>query len=202
MEVITIPFNYSELNDPSVVPICIADTDERGNPVHREWIDHGVVPVAGELLRIAYRVLEDKFRASEITEYAVHSLSRKYGSEIGAKPAIKVLNRARYHAVDLRVGGRRSRRKLDVELFDETLNALEERYSYVSELEAKDTLDRIMAEVDRLGLERVKEIVPYMVRNADGEELSNIFGQKRNTITKRVYRALRKAAESAGIKRY
>jgi DNA-directed RNA polymerase specialized sigma24 family protein len=202
MDVITIPFNYAEMNDPTVVPICISDTDALGNPVHREWIDHGVVPVTGHLLRIAERLLGDKFRASEITEYAVHSLSRTHGSEIGDRPTVKVLNRARYHAVDLRSGGRRYRRKLDVELFSETLDSLEDQYDFAAALEARDTLDRIMAEVDRLGLERVKEILPYMLRNAEGGELLNIFGEKRNTITKRVYRALRKAAESAGIKRY
>ena len=54
----------------------------------------------------------DKYRASEITEYAVHSLSRKYGENVGDRPAVRVLNRARLHAEDLRVGGRRARRKL------------------------------------------------------------------------------------------
>ena len=44
MDVITIPFNYAELDDPDVVPICIADTDVFGNLVHREWIYQGWCP--------------------------------------------------------------------------------------------------------------------------------------------------------------
>jgi hypothetical protein len=202
MEVITIPFNYAELNDPTVVPICIADPDDLGNPVHREWIHEGVVPVVGELPRIAQRILANKWRASEIAEYAVHSLSRTHGSELGDRPDVKVLNRARQHAEDLRVGGRRARRHLDVELFSKTVESLEERYDFAAALEAADTLDKIIAEVDRLGLDRVKEVIPLVLRDVPGDELSRVFLQKRNTITKRLYRALRKAAESAGITRY
>jgi hypothetical protein len=199
MAVITVPFDYSETSYPGVVPICIPDTDEHGNPVHNEWIEHGVVPVANNLQRIAERLLHDKFRVSEITEYAVHSLSRTHGNQIGDRPTIKVLNSARLHAVDLRSGGRRLRRKLDVELFSETLEALEDQTDFAAQLEARDTLDRIMQEVERQGLERVKELLPLMLRNAEGPELSVLFGQKRNTITKRFYRGMRKAALAAGI---
>ena len=42
MAVITIPFNYSEITHPQIVPICIADTDANGNPVRAEWIEKGV----------------------------------------------------------------------------------------------------------------------------------------------------------------
>ena len=45
MAVITIPFDYDERTHPTIVPICIADTDSEGNAVHRGWIDFGVVPV-------------------------------------------------------------------------------------------------------------------------------------------------------------
>ena len=69
------------------------------------------MPVVDRLVRIAERLLSDKYRASEITEYAVHSLSRKHGENVGDRPAVRVLNRARLHAEDLRVGGRRARRK-------------------------------------------------------------------------------------------
>lgn len=148
MDVITIPFDYAEHRYPGVVPICIADTDNMGNPVHREWIDHGVVPVTSNLIGMAERLLGDKFLASEITEYAVHSLSRTHGSEIGERPSVKVLNRARNHAVDLRDGGRRYRRKLDVELFDKTLDLIEEQYNFAAAFEAKDTLDRLIPYTD------------------------------------------------------
>ena len=172
MALITVPFDYSETTHPGVVPISIRDTDVRGDPIHREWIDYGVVPVTKNLLRIAERLLHDKFRASEITEYAVHSLSRTHGNQIGDRTGIKVLNRARLHAVDLRAGGRRSRRQLDVESFAETLEALEDKTDFAAALEARDTLNRIMEEVERLGMQRVKELLPLMLHNAEGHELS------------------------------
>lgn len=199
MAVITIPFDYDEITHPQIVPICIADTDTNGNPVCPAWIEQGVVPVVDGLVRIADRLLADKYRASEITEYAVHSLSRKYGENVGDRPTVRVLNRARLHAEDLRAGGRRARRKLDVELFVETLASLEDQYDLVADLEAKEMVDKIVAQLDILGLDRVKELVPWMLRNAEGHELTSEFGQKRNTITTRFYRGMRKAAEAAGI---
>jgi hypothetical protein len=199
MGVITVPFDYTELTHPRIIPICIADIDDRGAPVCRGWIEHGVAPVVDPLLKIAERLLADKYRASEIAEYAVHSLSRTHGNEIGDRPTVKVLNRARLYAVDLRAGGRRSRRKLDVELFVETLESLQDQYDIAAHLEAKDTLDRIIKQLELLGLDRVKELLPWMLQNAEGHELTREFGQKRNTITTRFYRGMRKAADAAGI---
>ena len=199
MGVITVPFDYTELTHPRIIPICIADIDARGAPVCRGWIEHGVAPVVDPLLKIAERLLADKYRASEIAEYAVHSLSRTHGDDIGDRPTVKVLNRARLYAVDLRAGGRRSRRKLDVELFVETLESLQDQYDIAAHLEAKDTLDRIIKQLEVLGLDRVKELLPWMLQNAEGHELTREFGQKRNTITTRFYRGMRKAADAAGI---
>lgn len=199
MAVITIPFDYNEVTHPEIVPICIADTDEAGRPVHPGWIELGVVPVVDRLIKIAVRLLSDKYRVSEIAEYAVHSLSRTHGDNIGDRPTIMVLNRARVRAVDLRVGGRRARRRLDVELFVETLNSLEYQCDLAAEYEAKETLDKIIEQLDVLGLDRVKELLPWMLRNTDGHELTKRFGQKRNTITTRFYRGMRKAANAAGI---
>jgi hypothetical protein len=199
MEMITVPLDYDEKIHPQIIPICIADTDAHGNSVHRGWIEHGVVPVADRLVSIADRLLSDKYRASEISEYAVHSLSRTHGANIGDRPAIKVLNRARLHAVDLRAGGRRARRKLNVELFVETLNSLEDQYNFVAAFENAETLNKIVAQLDVLGLDRVRETLPWMLRNAAGREIASQFGQKRNTITTRFYRGMRKAAVAAGI---
>jgi hypothetical protein len=57
----------------------------------------------------------------------------------------------------------------------------------------------LVAHLEVLGLDKVKELVPWMLRNAEGHELSGEFGQKRNTITTRYYRGMRKAAKAAGI---
>jgi hypothetical protein len=202
MAVITIPFDYDERTHPAIVPICIADTDSHGNAVHRGWIDLGVVPVVDRFFKIAERLLADKFRASEIAEYAVHSLSRTHGDNLGDQPSVKVLNSARLYAVDQRAGGRRYRRSLDVELFSETLEALEDQYDLASDIAACETLDKIVGQLELLELHRVKEILPFMLRNAEGAELTRMFGQKRNTITKQFYRGMRKAAHAAGITWY
>src|SRR5690242_19548514 len=153
MSVITVPFDYNEITHPDVVPICIADSDDEGRPVHLGWVEHGVVPVTGSLIKTSERLLSDRFRASEIAEYAVHSLSRIYGANLGDHPTVRVLNSARLRAVDLRAGGRRLRRKLDVDLFAETLDALQDQYVFAAALEAKDTVDKIVAQLDILGLD-------------------------------------------------
>ena len=59
-------------------------------------------------------------------------------------------------------------------------------------LAARDTLDRIMEEVERMGLQRVKVLLPLILRNVEGHELAALFSQKRNTIMKRFYRGMRK----------
>ena len=199
MAVITIPFDYDEITHPQVVPICIEDIDERGRPVYRGWIEHGVVPVADALVRISGRVLGDKYRASEIAEYSVHSLSRTHGENLGEYPATMVLNRARLQALDLRAGGRRARRKLDVELFVETLESLEDQVDIAARYEAQEMLEKIVEQLDLLGLDSVKALLPWMRRNSEGHELTREFGQKRNTLTTRFYRGMRKAARAAGM---
>ena len=88
------------------------------------------------------------------------------------------------------------RRSLDVELFPETLDALEDQYDFAADIAACRRLDKIVgAGLIFLELHRVKEILPCMLRNAEGPELTSVFGQKRNTITKQFYRGMRKAAQ-------
>ena len=199
MALITIPFDYDETRERSIIPICIEDTDSHGNRIHPGWFERGVVPVADRLRGLAARLLNDTWRVSEITEKAVHSLWRTHGSNLGDEPSLRVLKRARGYAEDLRVGGRRARRKSEVELFTATLATLEDHFDLAAHLEAKDTLDRIVAELERLGLDDVREMVPMMLRDCDGHEFTSRFGKSRNTLTQRFYRGIRKAAASARI---
>jgi len=199
MGVIIVPFNYNEECNFSIVPICIGDIDPDGNPIQRAWVEQGVVPIADPLRKIASRVLNDVWRVSEITEHAVHSLSRKHGADLGDEPSLRVLKRAHWYAEDLRVGGRRVRRKTEVELFSAKLETLQDQFDLVSRLEAQDTLDRLMKELDRQGLHDVREMVPMMLRECTAQEFEVRFGKSRNTISQRFYRAMRRAARSAGI---
>jgi hypothetical protein len=199
MGVIIVPFYYEEESHSSVVPICIADTDPDGNPIHRGWVERGVVPVADPLRKIADRVLKDVWRVSEIAERAVHSLSRKYSEDFGDEPSLRVLKRARWYAEDLRAGGRRARRKAEVELFPAKLETLQDQFDLISDLEVKDTLDRLMEELDRQGFQDICEMVPMMLRDCDAHEFVSRFGRSRNTLSQRFYRGMRKAAAATGI---
>jgi hypothetical protein len=199
MGVIIVPFDYNEESNFSVVPICIGDIDPDGNPIHRAWVEQGVIPVADPLRKIASRVLNDVWRVSEITEHAVHSLSRKHCWDVGDEPSLRVLKRAHWYAEDLRAGGRRARRKTEVELFTAKLETLQDQFDLVSQLEATDTLDRLMKELDRQGLHDVSEMVPMMLRDCTAHEFEVRFGKSRNTLSQRFYRGISRAARASGI---
>ena len=198
---VTIPFDYDEKSAGSVVPICIDDIDSEGNLIHPALIDLGVVPVADLLRKLAARVLNDRWRVSEITELAVHSLWRSNRENFRDAPSLRILNRAHWFAEDLRVGGRRARRKTDVALFAGTIETLQDQYDLIAHLEAKETIDRLVEQLERLGMDDVREMVPMMLSDCDAEELIRRFGKSRNTISQRFYRGMRKAAAAAGIAR-
>jgi deoxyribodipyrimidine photolyase-like uncharacterized protein len=109
------------------------------------------------------------------------------------------LKRAHWYAEDLRVGGRRARRKTEVELFTAKLETLQDQFNLASRLEAQDTLDRLMKELDRQGLHDVREMVPMMLRDCTSQEFEVRFGKSRNTLSQSFYRGMRRAARAAGI---
>ena len=194
-----VPFDYNEETHSSIVPICIADTDSEGNPVNRDWIEHGVVPVADPLRNVAQRLLNDRWRVSEITEHAVHTLSRKHHGSLADEPSRRVLNYVRWFAADLRVGGRRARCKADVELFAAKLQTIPEPYDLVSDLLAKDTLNRLLEALDRQGSHDLHEMASMMLRDCAISEFEERFRTSRNTLSQRFYRGVRRVAGATGI---
>jgi hypothetical protein len=199
MAVFTIPFNYDEAVDRSTIPICISDTDDEGNPVHFGWIERGVVPVAYKLVELAGRMLHDAWRASEIAEPVVHKLSREFGPDLGEEPSTRILKRAHWYAEDLRVGGRRARRRTEVELFVQTMEAVEDRFDLENLVAAQDTLDRLLDQLTELGMEDIRAMVPMMLLQCDAHEYQHRFSKSRNAVSQQFYRGMRKAARSAGI---
>jgi DNA-directed RNA polymerase specialized sigma24 family protein len=199
--VVTIPYDYDENSAGSIVPICIDDIDAEGDRIDLALIELGVVPVADLLRDIAGRVLNDRWRVSEITDFAVHSIWRKDHQNFGDAPSLRILKKAHSFAEDLRVGGRRVRRRADVELFTTTLDALQDQVDLAAHLEAKDTLDRLVDQLELLGMDDIREMVPMMLRDCEAKELVRRFGKSRNTISQRFYRGMRKAAAAAGITR-
>ncbi len=199
MPVITIPFDYNEKIHPSVVPICICDTDANGNQIHPAWFELGVAPVADQLRRMTRRILHDVYRVSEITESAVHSVWRSRGPDLGTNPEFVVLKRAKWHAEDARAGGRRARTGYDVELFSETVDRLCDDFDLIAEAETKDVLDKLVAQAAELGMTETVEMIPMMLRGCSADEYVKRFGKKRNTLTQMFFRNMRKAAETARL---
>jgi hypothetical protein len=199
MPAVTIPFDYDERTHPSVVPICIDDTDAGGNLIYRGWIEHGVVPAADRLRRAAKVILRDVWRVSEITESALHSIWANRGTNLGDDPDLTVVNSAYYHAVTLARGGWRRARGLEVDLFDETIQFLRDGYDMILDAENKDKLDRLIAQAEALGMEEAVAMVPMMLRGCHAEEYERKFGMKRNTLAQMFFRHMRKAADVADI---
>jgi len=199
MPVFTVPLDYDETVDRTTVPICVSAVDDVGNPVHFEWIQHGVAPVADQLVRLAGGLLKDKWRASELTEPVVHQLSRDYGRDLGKDLAARVLSGAKWRAQDLKAGGRRLRRRTEVELFTHTLESLEDQVDLARSLMAKDMLDRLVGQLTEMGMHEVREMVPMMLRECEPEQFQRRFNKSRNAVAQQFYRGMRKAARVAGI---
>jgi len=198
MAVFTIPFDYDE-TDKTTVPICVRDTDDLGNLVHFEWIEQGVAPIAKKLVKLASRVLHDGWRASEIVEPVVFKLSLDHGANVGDKPSALVYSKAKWFAEDVKVGGRRVRRKTEVELFVKTMESVEDQFDFLQSLMAKDTLDRLLHRLTELGMDDVRAMVPMILMECDAHEFQRRFKKSRNAVSQQFFRGMRRAAQSAGI---
>lgn len=199
MPLFIVPSNYNESIHRNVTPICIRSVDDQGNRVHFEWVQYGVIPVAEKLAQIAVRFLRDRWHVSEITEAAVHTLSRNRGLDLGDHPSRSVLAHATWQARDLRAGGRRARRRAEVGFFAQTFEQLADQVDFVESFLAKDTLDRLEEQLSSLGMEEVRSMVPLMLWGADASEIERTFSRRRNTISQQFYRGMRKAAFAAGL---
>jgi hypothetical protein len=199
MPVITIPFDYDQQVHSSVVPICIEDMDAEGNVIHPDWFKYGVLPAADKLRQISRRMLHDVWRVSEITEHAVHSVWRHRGTDFPNNPDIVIYRRAKWHAEDLRAGGRRARIGADVELFSSTVDLLRDQFEMAADAGHRDTLDRLVAQAEQMGMADAAAMVPMMLRGCGAEEYIKRFGKKRNTLTQMFFRHMRKAAEAADL---
>jgi hypothetical protein len=194
-----VPFDYREESNTSIIPICIADTDSEGHPVNRAWIELGVVPVAEPLRGVANRELGDVWRVSEITEPAVHWLNRKHHGCLPDDPSRRVLRHARSYAADLRVGGRRARRRAEVELLAATLENLRERRDPATDLLATDIVDRLFRALEREGLQDIRTLALMMMWDDAPSEFESRFQRSRNTLSHRFYRVIRRVAAANGI---
>ena len=73
-----------------------------------------VIPVADYLRKLARDRVGDIWRVSELAELSVHAQWRKHREDFGKYPHRRIAAYARWAAEDLRCGGARLRKGLDI----------------------------------------------------------------------------------------
>lgn len=215
MAVVTIPFDYEELDDPnSVVPICVEDTDRQGRKIAWGWIT-AVVPIADRLRKLARRRLDDEWRASELTELSVHHVWYEHLEDLGLWPSARIWHDAKWTAEDLRAGGRRARCGLEAALpEDEGVLAslikiadpkalarlLPHRdWNFADEIERAEFFAALVRKMKLRGDVQAGEMLDLICHGMNRSDVSALFGRKPNTITQSLYRAIRRALNDLRI---
>jgi len=181
---------------PQGVPILIRKVDDQGRHVHRDWI-YGVPPIADQLRSIARNVIGEPWRVSELAEGSVHALSAEHGEDVGESPAKRIYSYAKWFARDLKVGGKRVRDGLDVELTDQILAVLRGPYdNFEKVVQDKEFATRLEERLQVLGMDDILKMV-RMIRAECEEQIPTVFGAKtlreRNNIAQQLHRGLQKA---------
>ena len=191
MGLIVIPSDFVE-GESAIVPIFVQDEDELGNRIAPGWIQ-AVVRVADGFRWLSRQFLLDEWRASELADETLQELWCEHGENIGPRPHKRVYRHAHWKALDKSVGGIRARKGLDVELLDHILYTLQEPAKFPDDIEFKQLLDRLIDRLAYLGLTDVRKTLELALHNGDFDFVSEI-GESRNTVSKRFWRAIRKAA--------
>ena len=106
MHFVTIPFDYKELPEldrAAVIPICIARNDQAGTPIAWGWFE-AAARLSDRMLALARRYLRNTWRASELSEAAVHRALRRHGEDLGRRPEGRLYAHAARHARYLKAG--------------------------------------------------------------------------------------------------
>ena len=208
MAVVTIPFDYDELDDPnSVVPICIEDTDRQGRKIAWGWFA-AVVPIASRLRGLAQRRLDDEWRVSELAETSVHDIWYRHLNDFGLWPSARIWRHAKWKAEDLRVGGWRARQGIDKPLPDDeqALSSLV-RYAdpkalarlvpgrdwdFSNEIERTEFFAELVRRMKLRGDIQAGEILDMLAHGMERAEVNAYFQKKPNTLTQNFHRAIRR----------
>jgi hypothetical protein len=205
MQVVTIPFDYEE-RSPSeqarVVPICIKSTDEEDNPIDWGWFEAASC-VQDPLRALAKSVLNDIWRASEITEAAIHNLWRKHGHRLGREPSRRVYAAAKWEARDRKAGSWQTRRRV-LRAFDDLEEVVRKRvlvdpsnygHVYDNELYFKELGEQLEAE----GLDDVSEMLKLIRTGCTWDEIGRRLGKEPDTARIRFRRWTTKIFSRAGM---
>lgn len=193
---VVIPPDYARRG---VVPICISDTDDEGRRVVQGWIA-AVNPIADPLRRMSASVTGDVRNVSQVTEEAVHSLSALRGLELGTDPSKQVYSSATWRARLLKHGGRRQLKRLDVEFRDLYIDCVQTRPEFVAALERQNLIERLTRKALDMEREDLAIMIDLYLSEAE-DQIPTVFGvspnsRERNTLTKKLYRGLRKVLAS------
>ena len=215
MAVVTIPFDYEQLDDPnSVVPICIEDTDREGRKIAWGWFT-AVVPIAGRLRGLAQRRLDDEWRVSELAETTVHDIWYRHLNDFGLWPSARIWRHAKWKAEDLRVGGWRARQGIDKPLPDDeqALSSLV-RYAdpkalarlvpgrdwdFSNEIERTEFFAELVRRMKLRGNIQAGEILDMLAHGMERAEVNAYFQKKPNTLTQNFHRAIRRGLKDLGF---
>jgi hypothetical protein len=215
MALVTIPFDYDKLEDPSsVVPICIEDTDRNGRRIAWGWFT-AVVPIANSLRRLARRRLDDEWRVSELTQPTVHSVWYKHGENLGLWPSKKLWHYAKWKAEDIRAGGWRARHRRDEPLPEDetTLETIIEnadqaalsllmpggKWDFEKDFERRQLLAALIGKMKMGGDIQAGKILEMLYHGMEREEINALFDKRPNTLTQNLHRSVRRALKELGL---
>ena len=201
MRLITIPENLDIL-PAGLAPICIEDHDSEGRAVNLEWIERGVKPIHRALCNLVTCVIGDVWAVSEIVSSSVHSLSRRYGHNLGTQPHAQVYARTRWEAKNAAAGGRRLRLRLD-----QSLDALDTELQNAFLIDSRDHASACEARLDVDALASTDDLRLIIGLHLDGwtwEEIGRRLHRKSNSAEKRFHRwrrQLRQTGSNAKLSR-
>jgi hypothetical protein len=200
MAIVTIPFDYDRLPDPSgIIPICIEDTDRNGCPINPGWFT-AVEPIADRLRRLSRRSLDDVWYVSELTEASVHALWGKHRHNLGRSPSARIYRHARWKAQDLRVGGRNARRGVDVELLESIrrkLRSANDVHGQVEFDEFRGLLTRYFGAKD---VPHIDEMMRMWLSGYGWNDIAEHIGKKPKAATQDFWRWFRRGLRDLNLR--
>ena len=205
MSVVTIPFDFEQLPpaaQSSIVPIAIPALDDDGSSIAWGWFE-AVERVQNPLRGLARTFLGDVWRVSELTESAVKSVWRTHREDYGRSPSTRIYVQAKWTARDMRAGGSRNRRGLDVELGELDKALCERILTDACDYQERYAIDMDLAVLgQRLcerNLEDINEIL-MLVRDANTwKEIGDRLSCDPNVTQRRFRRWMGKAASLLGL---
>jgi len=194
LRLITIPETLDIL-PAGLAPICIEDHDSEGRPVNLQWIERGVRPIHKALCNLVTCLIGDVWAVSEIVSSSVHSLSRRYGDNLGTQPQAQVYARTRWEAKNAAAGGRRLRLGLD-----QSLDELDTELQNALLIDSRDHASACEARLDVDALASTEDLRLIIELHLDGwtwEEIGRLLHRKSSTAEKKFERWRRQLRQRA-----